>query len=248
MRRSRTVDAGRCQDVASTASLRIATRLPIPLSRPHARRMAKAQSYLIFMAVRLLEPLAQVDRCYLPPLRSDRLALPQAAHGRDFRANEPPERNRMVRSPKMRQFNRKHDTIHWYSVEDLDVQRWPCASGIMGRQRLTSEGLRGSGFVEGRTRQRKVPAWWANSGAAKEPICRLSDAKAASLLDRIGPASSNARHDPRSADAPRRLVAADRLAGMGGRRPVDTLAIKLVDERIAEASALGWSYSAHGSA
>ena len=52
-------DAWTLDDVdvhANMGSLQTATRLPIPLSRPRAKRMARGcQSYLIFMAVRLLE-------------------------------------------------------------------------------------------------------------------------------------------------------------------------------------------------
>ncbi len=55
------------------------------------------QSYLIFMAVRLLEMhrILNIERKYPPALRPDREPLPQAAYGCDFREGEIPIRNRL---------------------------------------------------------------------------------------------------------------------------------------------------------
>ena len=82
------------------------------------------QSYLIFMAVRLLEMhriLKPTGSIYLhcDPTASHYLKLlMDGIFGHGNCRNEIIWAYTGPGSPKMRQFNRKHDTVHWYSRGD----------------------------------------------------------------------------------------------------------------------------------
>ncbi len=107
-------------------------------------------------------------------------------------------------SPGMRQFNRKHDTIHWYSVGDT----WTFNSDAVriGHHEKTKDnfkpGLRGSGFVDGQydLAEGKVPeTWWpqekgngfAIAARQKGQYIGYPTQKPLALLERIIQASSN---------------------------------------------------------
>ena len=107
-------------------------------------------------------------------------------------------------SPDMRQFNRKHDTLFWFSVGDI----WTFnadAVRIKHHEKTEAnfkEGLRGSGFIEGGYDlvDGKVPeTWWAQAkgnGLAiaprqKRQYVGYPTQKPIALLERIIKASSN---------------------------------------------------------
>lgn len=104
-------------------------------------------------------------------------------------------------SPGMRQFNRKHDTIFWYSKSD----RWTFNADEIRIQHSSKtrdnfkEGLKGSGFVADTydLPQGKVPEdWWEMAIAARYPIDGVNRTGYATekpwpLIERIIKASSN---------------------------------------------------------
>ena len=108
-------------------------------------------------------------------------------------------------SPGMRQFNRKHDTILWYSVSD----QWCFNSDDVriGHHSKTKgnfkDGLRGSGFIEGKyglAAAGKVPeTWWiqekgnglAIAARQKKQYMGYPTQKPLALYERIIKASSN---------------------------------------------------------
>ena len=108
-------------------------------------------------------------------------------------------------SPGMRQFNRKHDTILWYSVSEqwcfnADDVRIGHHSKTRGNFK---EGLRGSGFIEGNyglAAGGKVPeTWWiqekgnglAIAARQKKQYMGYPTQKPLALYERIIKASSN---------------------------------------------------------
>ena len=108
-------------------------------------------------------------------------------------------------SPGMRQFNRKHDTILWYSVSDqwcfnADDVRIGHHSKTKGNFK---DGLRGSGFIEGKyglAAAGKVPeTWWiqekgnglAIAARQKKQYMGYPTQKPLALYERIIKASSN---------------------------------------------------------
>ena len=108
-------------------------------------------------------------------------------------------------SPGMRQFNRKHDTILWYSVSEqwcfnADDVRIGHHSKTKGNFK---EGLRGSGFIEGNyglAAGGKVPeTWWiqekgnglAIAARQKKQYMGYPTQKPLALYERIIKASSN---------------------------------------------------------
>ena len=107
-------------------------------------------------------------------------------------------------SPKMRQFNRKHDNLFWYSVGD----QWTFNKDRvliphnMKTQDNFKDGLRGSGFVDGAygLNDGKVPeTWWpqekgnglAIAARQKKQYLGYPTQKPLALLERIIIASSN---------------------------------------------------------
>ena len=214
------------------------------------------QSYLIMMAVRLIE-LRRVLRAdgslylHCDPTASHYLkALLDAVFGRRNFRNEIVWCYTGPGSPGMRQFNRKHDTIFWFSKS---VTHWRFNGDAVriqhhGKTKANfKEGLRGSGFVEGRfglTRGKIPESWWAQAkgnGLAiaarhKSEYVGYPTQKPLALLDRIIKASSQEGDlvlDPFCGCATT-LVAADRLQRQWAGIDLSPLAIKLVNERIAD--------------
>ena len=168
------------------------------------------KSYLIMMAVRLLEMrrlLKPTGSLYLhcDPTASHYLKLlMDAVFGKHLR-NEIVWCYTGPGSPKMRQFNRKHDTIFWYSKSkdkwcfNSDAVRIHHHHKTRGNFK---DGLRGSGFIAGKYElaEGKVPeSWWAQekgNGMAiaprqKNQYVGYPTQKPLALLDRIIQASSN---------------------------------------------------------
>ncbi|MCY4617740.1 MAG: DNA methyltransferase [Chloroflexi bacterium] len=132
-------------------------------------------------------------------------SLPDAIFGRKNFRNEIVWCYTGPGSPGMRQFNRNHDTILWYSVSD----QW-CFNaddvriGHHSKTRVNfREGLRGSGFIEGEyglAAGGKVPeAWWiqekgnglAIAARQKRQYMGYPTQKPLALYERIIKASSN---------------------------------------------------------
>ena len=250
-------DAWTLDDVDVCEHGELADRNPAAYSVIEAARQAHGkgmQSYLIFMAVRLLEMrriLKPTGSIYLhcDPTASHYLKLlMDGIFGRTNHRNEIVWCYTGPGSPGMRQFNRKHDTIHWYSVGDT----WTFnADAVRLRHNTKTKGnfkpgLRGSGFVEGQYNlaEGKVPeTWWpqekgnglAIAARQKSQYVGYPTQKPLALLDRIIRASSNEDDwvfDPFCGCATA-LVAADRLNRKWAGVDLSPLAIKLVDARIA---------------
>ena len=188
----------------------IETRHPA-LNRVIQAAMTKSdKSYLIYMAVRLLELhriLKSTGSIYLhcDPTMSHYLKLVMdAIFGRSNYRNEIVWCYTGPGSPGMRQFNRKHDTIHWYSIGNAwtfngDTVR--ISHNDKTKDNFKAE-LRGSGFVEGEydLAEGKIPeTWWAQAkgnGLAiaarqKNQYVGYPTQKPLALLERIIKASSN---------------------------------------------------------
>ena len=235
----------------------LADRNPAAYSVIEAARQAHGkgmQSYLIMMAVRLLEMqrILKLDGSiflHCDPTAGHYLKLlMDSVFGKDQHRNEIVWCYTGPGSPGMRQFNRKHDTIHWYSVG----KAWTFNSdavriGHHGKTKANfKEGLRGSGFVEGNYELTigKVPeSWWAQAkgnGLAiaarqKSQYVGYPTQKPLALLDRIIRAASNKGDmvlDPFCGCATA-LVAADRLQREWAGIDLSPLAVNLVNERIA---------------
>ena len=165
-------------------------------------------SYLIYMAIRLMEM-----KRLLKPTGSIYLHCdPTAGHYLklllDSIYGEQSHRNEIVwcftgpGSPGMRQFNRKHQTIHWYSKGDT----WTFNADFIRLQHHKKteqnykEGLSGSGHADTPLKPGKVPeSWWAEAkgnGLAmtakqKKQYVGYPTQKPIALLRRIIQASSN---------------------------------------------------------
>ena len=207
------------------------------------------KSYLIYMAARLLEMkriLKDTGSIYLhcDTTMSHYLKLVMdAIFGKQNFRNEIVWCYTGPGSPKMRQFNRKHDTLFWYSKGDIwvfnpDSVRVPHkkpigAGGTSAKwQKSTSENL-AEKYQKG-----KIPeTWWA----AFSPVGRIKTErigyptqKPLSLLDRIIKASSNENDvvlDPFCGCATT-CVAADRLQREWIGIDISEKAAELVVERI----------------
>ena len=166
------------------------------------------QSYLIMMAVRLLEMrrlLKDTGSIYLhcDPTASHYLkTLMDAVFGVENYRNEIVWCYTGPGSPKMRQFNRKHDTIHWYSKSDTWIFNADTIRLQHHEKTLKNhkEGLSGSGHADTPLRPGKVPeSWWAErkgNGLAitarqQKQYVGYPTQKPLALLDRIIRASSN---------------------------------------------------------
>ena len=251
-------DAWTLDDIDVHEHGELADRSPATYAVIEAARQAHGkgmQSYLVFMAVRLLEL-----RRVLKPTGSIYLHCdPTAGHYlkllMDSVFGSAQHRNEIVwcytgpGSPGMRQFNRKHDTIHWYSTGET----WTFNADAVridhhGKTRANfKDGLRGSGFVEGNYElaEGKIPeSWWAQTkgnGLAiaarqQKQYVGYPTQKPIALLERIIRASSSEDDmvlDPFCGCATA-LVAADRLQRQWAGIDLSPLAIKLVNERIAE--------------
>lgn len=194
----------------------------------HAAMSDSDKSYLIYMATRLLEMhrvLSETGSIYLhcDPTMSHYLKLVMdAVFGRGNFRNEVVWCYTGPGSPKMRQFNRKHDIIFWYSKGDKWVfnrddiripHKKPIGAGGTSAKWAKSE----TENLAEKYRKGKIPeTWWADFspvGRIKTERVGYPTQKPLALLDRIIKASSNAGDivlDPFCGCATT-LVAADRL-------------------------------------
>ena len=212
------------------------------------------KSYLIYMAVRFLEMqrlMKPTGSIYLhcdPTMSHYLKILMDSIFGRSNFRNEIVWCYTGPGSPKMRQFNRKHDTLFWYCLGE----NWTFNSDAVRVQHHKKtkgnfkEGLRGSGFVAETydlAEQGKVPeTWWMQTKgngfaiAARQSKQYLGypTQKPLALLERIIKASSNEGDvvfDPFCGCATS-LVAADRLNREWIGIDISPLAVKLVEKRI----------------
>ena len=217
----------------------------------HAAMSDSDKSYLIYMAVRLIEMhriLKDTGSIYLhcDPTMSHYLKLVMdAVFGKAQFRNEIVWCYTGPGSPKMRQFNRKHDVILWYSKEDKwvfnrDDVRIPHKQlntnrkGAMVAEALTPK-ERDAYLQRG-----KVPeTWWSKFspvGRIHKERLGYPTQKPLSLLDRIIKASSNEGDtvfDPFCGCATT-LVAADRLQRDWIGIDISAKAAELVVERISD--------------
>ncbi|MCZ0942669.1 MAG: DNA methyltransferase, partial [Gammaproteobacteria bacterium] len=171
---------------------------------------ASMMSYLIYMAIRLMEMrrlLKPTGSIYLhcDPYASHYLKLlMDALFGKAAFRNEIVWGYRGPGGPKMRQFNRKHDIIFWYSRDwrgawtfNADAVRLPHHGKTIANYK---EGLNGSGHADTPLRAGKVPeTWWVEEKgnglaiAAKQKGQHIGypTQKPLALLRRIIRASSN---------------------------------------------------------
>lgn len=174
----------------------------------HAALTKSDKSYLIYMAVRLLEMhriLKPTGSVYLhcDPTMSHYLKLVMdAVFGKENFRNEIVWCYTGAGSPGMRQFNRKHDTLFWYSVGD----EWTFNSDevkLDHHNKTVSnykQGLHGSGYADTPLKKGKVPeSWWAEAkgngfaiaAKQKKQYVGYPTQKPFALLERIITASSN---------------------------------------------------------
>jgi len=173
--------------------------------RTHGKGM---QSYLTMMAVRLLElrrVLKPSGSIYLhcDPFASHYLKmLMDAIYGPQRFRNEIIWGYTGPGSPKMRQFNRKHDVILWYARGDTwtfnaDAVRLPHHAKTEANYK---PGLEGSGHADTPLRSGKVPeTWWieakgnglAITARQQRQYIGYPTQKPRALLERIIAASSN---------------------------------------------------------
>ena len=172
----------------------------------HAAMTNSDKSYLIYMAARLLEMkriLKDTGSIYLhcDTTMSHYLKLVMdAIFGKQNFRNEIVWCYTGPGSPKMRQFNRKHDTLFWYSNGDIWVFN---RDDIRIPHKQLNTNRKGAMVAEALTREErdaylqrgKVPeTWWSKFS----PVGRIHSErtgyptqKPLSLLDRIIKASSN---------------------------------------------------------
>ena len=215
----------------------------------HAAMTNSDKSYLIYMAARLLEMkriLKDTGSIYLhcDTTMSHYLKLVMdAIFGKQNFRNEIVWCYTGPGSPKMRQFNRKHDTLFWYSNGDIWVFN---RDDIRIPHKQLNTNRKGAMVAEALTREErdaylqrgKVPeTWWSKFS----PVGRIHSErtgyptqKPLSLLDRIIKASSNKGDvifDPFCGCATT-LVAADRLQRDWIGIDISEKAAELVVERI----------------
>jgi len=216
------------------------------------------KAYLIMMAVRLLEMrrvLKDTGSIWLhcDPTASHYLKLlMDSIFGRKAYRNEVVWCYTGPGSPKMRQFNRKHDTIFWYSVgktwtfngDDVritHVDGGPYAGGFQGRM---TQGIDAEISKEYGTKGKIPETWWPQAkGNGLAVACRQKKQyvgyltqKPLDLLDRIIRASSNPGDmvlDP-FCGCTTALVAADRLNRHWAGIDLSPMAAKLVLKRLRE--------------
>lgn len=167
-------------------------------------------SYLIYMAIRIMElrrVLKPTGSIYLhcdPTAGHYLKLLMDAIFGKKNFRNEIVWCYTGPGSPNMRQFNRKHDTIYWYSIGETWVFNADAVRiNHHGKTQANfKEGLRGSGFSEGKYElaNGKVPeTWWAQekgngfaiAARQKGQYVGYPTQKPIALLRRISRASSN---------------------------------------------------------
>ena len=172
----------------------------------HGKPMA---SYLVFMALRLIEmhrvlkPTGSIWLHCDPTANSYIRVLMDAVFGKGNMRNEVVWAYTGPGSPKMRQFNRKHDTLFWYSKGDTwtfnkDAVRIAYKPGTAGKLTKTSKNVWGAlsrEKAEAYERKGKIPeTWWTDihrvMPTAKERTGYATQ-KPLALLERVIEASSN---------------------------------------------------------
>ncbi len=212
-------------------------------------------SYLIMMGVRLIEMRRLLKSTGSIYLHCDPTASHYLKIVMDSIFGHKNFRNEIVwcytgpGSPKMRQFNRKHDTLFWY----VKGETWTFNTDAVrikhhGKTKENfKDGLRGSGFVEGKygLAEGKVPeSWWvqekgngfAIAARQKHQYVGYPTQKPLALLERIIKASSNEGDvilDPFCGCATA-CVVAERLNRQWVGIDLSSMALKLVRKRIKE--------------
>lgn len=246
-------DAWTLDDIDVHEHGELADRNPAAYSVIEAARQAHGkgmQSYLIFMAVRLLEMhriLKPTGSIYLhcDPTASHYLKLlMDSVFGRSQHRNEIVWCYSRPSAPKQRQLSRLHDTIHWYSkgkewtFNPNDI-RQPYAAGSRSREGYAANASKVAEGAVHLDARGKFPESWIYipplKGNARE-YCGYPTQKPLRLLERIVKGGSNTGDmilDPFCGCATS-LVAADRLSRRWAGIDLSPLAVKLVNERIAE--------------
>ena len=213
------------------------------------------KSYLCMMAIRLLEMHRILSADGSIYLHCDHTAnsylrlLLDAVFGHGNQRNEIVWCYTGPGSPGMRQFNRKHDTIYWYSKSS---ERWCFNTNAVrkGHHKKTKgnfkTGLTGSGFTADTyalSEKGKVPeTWWPQekgNGLAiaprqKRQYTGYPTQKPLALLERIIDASSKPEDvvlDPFCGCATA-LVAAEKLTRQWVGIDISPLAVRLVRDRL----------------
>ncbi len=246
-------DAWTLNDVDVHEHGELADRSPAAYAVIEAARQAHGKSmmsYLIFMAVRLLEMqriLKPSGSIYLhcDPTASHYLKLlMDGIFGRGNFRNEMIWCYSRPSAPKQRQLSRVHDTLLWYSMGETwtfnaDAIRQPYAAGSRSREGYAATKSKVAKGAVALDERGKFPESWIYippiKGNSKEYVGYPTQ-KPLALLDRIIKASSNEGDlvlDPFCGCATT-LVAADRLQRDWAGIDLSPLAIKLVNERIAD--------------
>ena len=213
------------------------------------------KSYLCMMAIRLLEMRRVLTLEGSMYLHCDHTANSYLRLLLDAIFGHGNQRNEIVwcytgpGSPLMRQFNRKHDTIYWYTKSN---ERWCFNANAVRKSHHEKTktnfkaGLTGSGFVADNydlAGEGKVPeTWWPQekgNGLAIAPRQKLQytgypTQKPLALLERIIAASSNPDDmvlDPFCGCATA-LIAAEKLTRRWVGIDVSPLAVRLVRARL----------------
>ena len=208
-------------------------------------------SYLIMMALRLIEThriLKDTGSIYLhcDPTASHYLKLAMdGIFGRQNFRNEIVWAYTGPGSPRMRQFNRKHDTILWYAKGKIwtfnrDDVRLPYKDPNQRPRKAfdTGKSFEPAEIEAMRKRGKVAEDWWNDIAVAvRSPKERIGypTQKPLKLLERIIKASSSPGDmvlDPFCGCATT-LVAADRLDRQWAGVDLSPLAVKLVKQRIA---------------
>ena len=208
-------------------------------------------SYLIMMALRLIEThriLKDTGSIYLhcDPTASHYLKLVMdGIFGRQNFRNEIVWAYTGPGSPRMRQFNRKHDTILWYAKGKIwtfnrDDVRLPYKDPNQRPRKAfdTGKSFEPAEIEAMRKRGKVAEDWWNDiTVAVRSPKERIGypTQKPLKLLERIIKASSSPGDmvlDPFCGCATT-LVAADRLDRQWAGVDLSPLAVKLVKQRIA---------------
>ncbi len=215
------------------------------------------KSYLIMMAIRLLEMqriLAPTGSIYLhcdPTANSYLRMLMDAVFGATNLRNEIIWCYTGPGSPKMRQFNRKHDTIYWYSYGDTwtfnrDAVRVPYKDPNQRPRRAydTGNAFSSNAIEEMRNRGKVPETWWEHRIVARSPRERTGypTQKPLFIVERIIRASSNPGDmvlDPFCGCATT-LVAAESQGRRWAGIDLSPLAIKLVAERLKDEHGFFW--------
>ena len=213
-------------------------------------------AYLAYMAIRLIEChriLKETGSIYLhcdPTMSHYLKSLLDCVFGENNFRNEIVWCYTGPGSPKMRQFNRKHDIIFWYSrginwTFDADAIRLPYAANTISRGKYdtgSASSVAGAGFRD--TSKGKIPeTWWTGFGAggqmAKNERTGYPTQKPLALIERIIRASSKVNDvvlDPFCGCATT-CVAAERLERQWMGVDISIKAYELVNKRLTKEAA-----------